>query len=285
MLPRTIAVAAVFALVVGTLVVAALVACLGAKRLRSETGNAERVGTRLRAVAPYAAILAAVLAINKGFQESIWALSEAVGYEATGLFYRIEGDLVAGVQAAIPDVLATYFAFVYMFGYGLALVCPLFLYLFAASPRPLKALLVAYTVNYTAAIVAYTLVIAHGPRRAVGDVQGVLQEAFPYFTLLTGQVNQPTNVFPSLHTSMSVTVLLFAVLTREQFPRWAPIAAVLTGSIVLSTIYLGVHWLIDVVAGVGLAVAAVGLSLRLIGRNEPTRTSESARIAPERTRD
>ena len=285
MLLRTIAVAAAFALVVGTLVVAALVACLGAKRLRSEIGNAERVGTRLRAVAPYAAVLAAVLAINKGFQERIWALSEAVGYEATGLFYRIEGDLVAGVQAAIPDVAATYFAFVYMFGYGLLLVCPLFLYLFAASPQPLKALLAAYTVNYAAAVVAYTLVIAHGPRRAVGGTQGVLQEAFPYFTLLTGQVNQPTNVFPSLHTSMSVTVLLFAVLTRDQFPRWVPIAAVLTGSIVLATMYLGIHWLTDVVAGVALAVAAVGVSSRLVGRSERSGASRVVGTNPDRTQD
>lgn len=283
MIPPTLIIAAIFASVVGTLVALSLVVCLGSERLRRGAESPGEINTRIREATPYAAVLAAVLSINKGLQETIWALSAAIGYETTGFFYRVEGEFVAGLQAAIPDVTATYFSFVYMFGYGLVLVCPLALYLFAASPRPIKTLLAAYTINYSVAVIVYTLVIARGPRLAVGGTEGVIQEAFPYFTLLTGQVNQPTNVFPSLHTSMSVTVLILAVLTRKQFPRWLPIATVLTGSIVLSTMYLGIHWLTDVVAGVVLAVGAVGLSVRLVAERSKTEPVDVTRIPGRRS--
>ncbi|WP_299235222.1 phosphatase PAP2 family protein [Natronomonas sp.] len=265
-LVRTAAVAGGFALVVAALLAVALVVCVGVGRLRQAGGNRGVLRERLRAVAPYAAVLAAVFGGRKVFREWFWALSDVIGYEATGLFYAIEGDLAAGVQAAIPDVAALYFAFVYMFGYAVVVFGPLALYLFAESLRHLKTVLVAYTINYAVAVVAYTLVIARGPRIASESTQGVIQEFFPYFTLLTGQVNSPTNVFPSLHTSLSVTVLVVAVLTRREFPRWLAITAVLTGSIVVATVYLGIHWLVDIAAGICLAVASVWLARRFVAR-------------------
>ena len=263
-LVRTLAVGAAFGLVVAALLAVTLVVCLGPNRLRAASIGAVLGRDRLRQIAPYAGALVAILALNKGFREWTWALSELIGYEATGLFYRIEGDLAAAVQATIPDTAAVYFVAVYMFGYGLVLVAPIVLYLFAESLRPLKTLLTAYTINYAVGIVVYILVIAHGPRIASESSQGILQEAFPYFTLLTGQVNSPKNVFPSLHTSMSVTVLVLAVFTRGQFPRWLTIAAVLTPSIVVATVYLGIHWLVDVLAGIALAVAAVAAAYRIV---------------------
>lgn len=267
-LAQTLAVTVVFCLVVAILLAGTLIVCLGPNRLRSVTIGSVLSRDNLRPVAPYAGVLVAVLALNKGLREWTWALSERVGYEATGLFYRIEGDLTATVQATIPETAAVYFAFVYMFGYALVIVAPVALYLFAESLRPLKTLLAAYTINYTVGIVVYTLVIAHGPRIASGSSEGILHEAFPFFTLLTRQVNSPTNVFPSLHTSMSVTVLLLAVLTRKQFPRWLSVTAVLTTSIVVSTVYLGIHWLVDVLAGVALAGLAVVAARRIVHRDD-----------------
>lgn len=279
-LVRTLAVAAVFGLVVAALLAVTLVVCLGPNRIRSVSIGAVLARDRLRQVAPYAGALVTILALNKGLREWTWALSDLIGYEATGLFYRVEGDLAAAVQTAIPDAAAVYFVAVYMFGYGLVLVAPIVLYLFAESLRPLKTLLAAYTINYAVGIAVYVVVIAHGPRIASDSSKGIIQEAFPYFTLLTGQVNSPTNVFPSLHTSMSVTVLALAVLTRDQFPRWLTIAAALTPSIVVATVYLGIHWLIDVLAGVVLAVAAVAAARRIVnpdGRSSRTRSSGATR--------
>jgi len=71
-------------------------------------------------------------------------------------------------------------------------------------------------------------------------------------------------VFPSLHTALSVTVLLVAVSTHDEFPRWTPIAAVLAGSIVVATMFLGIHWVVDVVAGGLLAAGSVAVANRTV---------------------
>ena len=80
----------------------------------------------------------------------------------------------------------------------------------------------------------------------------------------TVHINSNTNVFPSLHASLSITVLLLAWTTRAEFPRWVVLAAVLAGSVVLSTMALGIHWATDVVAGIALTFVAMTLSTRLI---------------------
>lgn len=268
LLPQIVVVAGVFVAILAGLLVVTLAVCVGPAQLRAISHSSETLGTRVRAVLPYAVLLATVFGTRILFRERFWALSAAIGYRMTGIFYAIEGNLAAQVQTLIPDIAAPYFASVYMFGYALVVVGPLALYLFADSLRYLKTILLAYTVNYAVATVLYTLVIARGPRIASSSTQGIIQEFFPYFTLLTGQVNSPRNVFPSLHTSLAVTVLIVAVFTREEFPRWLSLTSVLTTSIVVSTIYLGIHWLIDVVAGLCLAVVSVWLADRLLGRIE-----------------
>ena len=284
-LPRVVVVAGVFAVVVAALIFASLLICVGPGRLQNVRNNRESLNNRIRTVSPYAALLAVVFGARMVFREQFWALSEAIGFQMTGLFYAVEGDLAAQVQALIPDIAAPYFASVYMFGYALVVIGPLVLYLFADSLRHLKTVLVAYTVNYAVATVFYTLVIARGPRIASSSTQGVIQEFFPYFTLLTGQVNSPQNVFPSLHTSLAVTVLAVAVLSRKEFPRWLSLTAVLVTSIVLSTVYLGIHWLIDVVAGCFLAVGSVWLARRVLLQTAGPDYDETVRTATERRQD
>ncbi|PHQ46249.1 inositol phosphorylceramide synthase, partial [Halorubrum sp. C3] len=86
------------------------------------------------------------------------------------------------------------------------------------------------------------------------------------------------NVFPSLHTSLSVTVGTFAVLTRDEYPLWTLIAVPLSLSVVIATMYLGIHWLTDVVAGFALAFGCVALAYRLV---EPRDAAAEASDAGE----
>lgn len=247
--------------------------CVGTDRLRLVVDRREEFRSRLVAVAPFVAGLAVVLLFNKGLLERVERFSRRYGFDATATIYAIEGDLVAGIQSALPEWGLYYFGPMYVFGYVVLLVFPLVGYLFAESLRPLKTLVAAYAVNYAVAIVAYGSVLAYGPRnyhRLPGAdpdaprVEEPLLDAFREVTQLTARVNVETNVFPSLHTSLSVTVLLVALSTHEQFPRWTVAAAVLATSIVLSTMYLGIHWAVDVVAGVVLAFVSVAAAKRIV---------------------
>ncbi|OYR58988.1 phosphatase PAP2 family protein [Halorubrum halodurans] len=252
-----------------------LPACVGADRIRSVVGDRDRLRRRLRTTAPYAGGLAVVLLLNKGLLDRIEAFSRRYGLRPTELFYALEGDFVATLQSALPDWGLYYFGPMYVVGYVVVLAFPFVAYLFAANARPLKTLVTAYAVNYAAAIVCYGAVLAYGPRNYhrlpgadpdAARVEAPLLEAFPEVTRLTARVNVETNVFPSLHTALSVTVLLVAVSTHEEFPRWTPVAGLLTGSIVVSTMYLGTHWAIDVVAGAALAAGSVAVARRIVSR-------------------
>jgi len=225
---------------------------------------------RLRDARYQLAALAGVIVVSAVGRGALANLSSIVGVQTTGLIYRLEGDFVAWLQATfVTSELTMYFSWVYIYGYVFLLVFPFLAYAALPKSAMLKRLLVAYALNYGIGLVVYTLVFAHGPRNVMPDlVTSLLYTYNPDFQALTFQVNENTNVFPSLHTSLSVTVATFAVLTRDEYPLWTPLAGWFALSVVIATMYLGIHWLIDVIGGVGLALGSVALAYRLIDSDE-----------------
>lgn len=68
------------------------------------------------------------------------------------------------------------------------------------------------------------------------------------------------NCYPSFHTSMTVVAIAVCFLYRLRFR----VTCLLLGStIILATYALGIHWIPDIIAGVGAALAGVALALRL----------------------
>jgi membrane-associated phospholipid phosphatase len=248
------------AVVVGVLQVLGLFLVVGPARLRR---SLRRVRPNLEAVAPTVAVLAVVLVVNGVVRDVGVELSWLIGVNVTGYIHALEGQFVARVQSLATPALTAYFDFVYVFGYVFLLTFPLAAYLLHEDARPLHVLLLAYIVNYVVGLVCYVLFIAYGPRNFMPDlVTSLLYTSWPQAQLLTSEVNTNTNVFPSLHTSLSVTVAVLAYRSRGVYPRWVPVAVVLAVSIAISTMYLGIHWATDVLAGVILGVASVVAAAR-----------------------
>jgi membrane-associated phospholipid phosphatase len=65
------------------------------------------------------------------------------------------------------------------------------------------------------------------------------------------------NCFPSMHTSVAFAVMLLALREKSVWFRYMMV--VYSTSIILSTMYMEVHWVIDVLAGLALGYAAVKL--------------------------
>lgn len=98
----------------------------------------------------------------------------------------------------------------------------------------------------------------------------------------------PGLAFPSGHTTGSAAVytalvLLVVALVRREAMRWAIIAGagVLVVLIAASRVYLGAHWLADVVAGLVVGVAwavwvAMPMAVRRRERGEPVMEEETA---------
>jgi len=225
-------------------------------------GAPGRVRANLRRVAPTLGLLVVVLAVNGVVRDVGVEISWLIGVNVTGAIHALEGGLVARLQSVAAPPLTAYFSAVYVFGYAFLVTFPVVAYLACEDDRPIRTLLVAYAVNYALGLVCYVLFISYGPRNVTPEaVRSLLYTNWPQAQLLTGRVNRNTNVFPSLHTSLSVTVALVARRYRDIFPRWYPAAVALAASIAVSTMYLGIHWATDVVGGAALAAVAVAVGV------------------------
>ena len=223
--------------------------------------------SRVREVAPAMILLVAVLSLNGVARRVVPDISWMIRDDVTGLIYDLEGEFVVWVQSFATPTVTAFFSFVYVYGYVFLLIFPIVAYFALPNTRPLRVLISAYTLNYALGLVLYVFVIAYGPRNLMPElVQVLLYDTYPQYQHLTRQVNRNTNVFPSLHTSMAATVAILSYHTREIYPTWFALATALAVSVAISTMYLGIHWAIDVIAGVALAYVSVVLSVRLVDR-------------------
>ncbi|WP_265111177.1 phosphatase PAP2 family protein [Halosolutus halophilus] len=222
---------------------------------------------RVRAAVPITVVLAIVLLFNSVAREVVPDLSWIIEWNLTWIIYDLEGEFIPWLQTFATPSATTFFSFIYIYGYVFLLVFPLVAYFALSNTRPLRELLTAYTLNYAIGLLLYTFVVAYGPRNMMPElVQALLYDTYPEYQHLTRQVNRNTNVFPSLHTSLSATVAFLAYRTRAVYPKWCVVAVALAVCIAVSTMYLGIHWAIDVVAGIGLAYLSVDFASLLVGR-------------------
>lgn len=244
------------AVIVTVLTVAGVITIVGLQRIwefRTEALD------RFQYVFPYVLLLGVVLVGNSLLRNVGPTLSWLVGWQITDDIFAIEGNFVGVLQSYSHPIADMYFSYIYIYGYIFLLAFPVVAYFVLADDRPVREVTLAYALNYAIGVACYLVFIAYGPRNVIPDmVDQVLYLHWPESNLLTSEVNANVNVFPSLHTSLAVTVALLAFRTRDRYPAWLPIASVLAFSVVISTMYLGIHWLTDVVAGVVLAVISVG---------------------------
>ncbi|MFQ3318228.1 MAG: membrane-associated phospholipid phosphatase [Natronomonas sp.] len=248
-------------------------AIIGVSRL-TETRRMYR--ERFESVAPYVGLLAVVLVANKIARDIGPNVSWLIGIRITDVLKRIDSRLlwplfpentphvVVWFQSMATPELTAYFSVIYVYGYVFLLVFPFVAYFALPTPQPLRRTIVAYSSNYVIGVICYVIFIAYGPRLTIPDfTEGLLYTTYSEYQFVTNAVNNQTNVFPSLHTSMAVTSFLLAWTTRDEYPRWVPIAAVLAVSVVISTMYLGIHWATDAIFGIVLGWVSVRIGQRM----------------------
>ncbi|MFC4543797.1 phosphatase PAP2 family protein [Halosolutus amylolyticus] len=224
--------------------------------------------SRLRTSAPIIAVLLVVLGLNRVMRQVGPSISREIGIHVSWLYWKVEGEFVLIFQDIAFPELTTYFSLVYVYGYTFLLIFPIVAYFALSDTRPFRQLLAAYSFNYAIGVTLYILIFAYGPRNYIPALvsETMLYDNSPQYIYLTTEVNRNVNVFPSLHTSLATTVAIFAYRTRDEYGRWFPVALLLAVSVVISTMYLGIHWAIDVVGGLVLATLSVVLADRLVDR-------------------
>lgn len=244
--------------VVGALLALSLVTIVGRPRLRRTVGTLRQ---RAHDVYPYVGFLSVILVVNSVVRVPAESLSWLLDWNITGLIYAIEGEFVATLQAAGSPQITSVLSSIYIYGYVFLLVFPILAYGALDDLRSFRHTMLSYGFNYAIGVACYVLFIAYGPRNLMPElVDSLLYTNWPRAQLLTSEINSNTNVFPSLHTSLSISVVVLAYRTRRAYPAWLVLSVPIAASVVLSTMYLGIHWGLDVVAGVVLGIGSVVLA-------------------------
>lgn len=159
-----------------------------------------------------------------------------------------------------------WFSFFY-FGYFFVLAIHVFPFMFAVRDTALLAeLAFGFVTLMCVGHVLYVVVPGYGPYQHLAgqfehELDGPLWWHLVRATVDAGEVTARTDIFPSLHTGAPAFLTLFSFRHRARRPfryTWLPLG-LFTSQIVISTMFLRWHYLIDVIAGLALAtVVSVG---------------------------
>lgn len=180
----------------------------------------------------------------------------------TPSIYGFEGDAVAVFQRLFENgALTSVLTFFYVVVFPAVMLVSVGLYTYQRQYKLFYAVCYALMINYMIAIPFYlffpvTEVHAFNPH-----VRFLMLDAFPTFENDYRPLSDLDNCFPSLHTSLSVTMATIALRSKSGFWRiFAPASAVI---IIFAIFYLGVHWLTDMAGGVVLGLLAAHIGLRI----------------------
>jgi len=168
------------------------------------------------------------------------------------------------LEHIISDTMTWYMRMVYYYGYYLyPAIVGVFLYLWRPR-RAFRELVVAFLACAFIGYAIYILVPVAGPRLSHIQYQYTipLSASGTLETMQMDTLRYQYDCFPSLHTAIPLTVLVVAY--RHSWK----LAIVLTPfvlSTVFSTLYLRMHYLIDVVAGIALVPFCVFLGIKVDG--------------------
>jgi len=136
--------------------------------------------------------------------------------------------------------------------------------LWKKDPRIAKRFIFCLSFAFYLSYAGYFVVPAEGPRVSLAREQSVTLEVTPISHAISQKLNElehtKDDAFPSGHTMITVFCLLVAHReARRLFRAWLPIALLL----VVSTIYCRFHYVVDVIAGLALAFAALPVGERI----------------------
>jgi len=187
----------------------------------------------------------------------------------TRFIYNLEGNIVGTFQSWTNPFLDYYLVFVYMIGFPFLVYFTPAFFILSKDLKGLKMAVVAYAIIVSVALPFYLFF-------PVNDAWWASQN-YPWYTgkaiifrlpqIWPGITNQffrfttINNCFPSLHSCLSMAMA--GIIWLRGYKRFAIVATFIAISIPIATLYLGIHWFTDVIAGEFLALAAILISYKI----------------------
>jgi len=204
-----------------------------------------------------------VLVLNK-FELHLEA-ALPIRYNLTQMLTGWEGHWQSHLQAALhSQPLTLLCAVFYLVLFQAVMIASVGIYTYRGDIKLYYALCIALVLNYLIAVPFFLFVPVDEAWHASPHIRFLMLDVFPGFESEYRSLSGLNNCFPSLHTSLSVTMALLA--SRSGIRRWAVFCWIHAAVIIFSIFYLGIHWLSDMSAGLALACVSVAIGLKVASR-------------------
>lgn len=181
--------------------------------------------------------------------------------------HAVEGNLVERVQSLRWPPLTWLLTYAYLIGLPTLVFGVIIVLDHHRDDSTLRVLLLSGVLNYALVVPFYVFVPVREVHLYLPDVRLLLDDVHPGLIRLLRPMSGADNCFPSFHTALSVSLALVA--RRSRIRPLSLVTSVLAAAVVFSTVYTGVHWVLDVGAGIVSGAAAYVIAAWLAGRSHP----------------
>jgi membrane-associated phospholipid phosphatase len=206
------------------------------------------------------AAMLAILFFNK-IELSIEAMMKHQA-DFTPSIQALEGNFSVYFQRLFEHPWLTYIlTYFYVIIFPALMIGSLLIYTSIRNYKLCYSTIYALMINYMVAIPFYLFFPVTEVWAYNSEVRFLILDVFPTFEQEYRPLSGLDNCFPSLHTSISVSLALIAVRSGNLF--WGRFVVISAITIIFSTFYLGIHWITDMAGGVALGSFAAHVALRI----------------------
>ena len=211
---------------------------------------------------PYLLLVSLIYLFVKSQGVIITLLDISPDYDLAKYIFLIEGNSVSMFQAFTNPLLTYVSSFVYLFGFSFLLIFTFVIFILTRQIRALQEYAIAVTIIYIVAFPFYLFTPVKVTGYTLPNVAPLLYNLSPIISDGLRSVDPFfDNCFPSLHAALSFLAMLFIVF-RTDLKRVKVVAVIVTLAIQFTIFYLGIHWILDFIGGIILALLSYYVATR-----------------------
>jgi len=215
---------------------------------------------------PYIIIIVGVVAFHLIEVNLIDPITtELIGYDFSNNIKDIEGDFVYQFSQIWSPVLVYFFVIIYIGIYSFTLWFSPTYFLLTNNKQAMKTLTYGLFLIYIISLPFY-LFLPITNVYTYYNVSSALETVIPSVESFFYSTTTQNNCLPSLHTAMAILVAYSVSITgNKKFTYFTYIIMIL---VIISVIYLSIHWVLDVISGGILSIGVILILRRYIRLKE-----------------
>ena len=173
-------------------------------------------------------------------------------YDYTALISAINPDFALIFQKGIYSSLTYLMTFTYIIIYPSAVFFTALILIHYRETLLFKRAALVFSLNYLIAFPFFMFFHVSTTGATLPGVEPLIYEQFPRICSAITAIDPLDNCFPSLHVAMVFSA--FLIMCGTNYRRYKIGIYFAVPATIFAVLYLGIHWLIDVFAGVALAL-------------------------------